>query len=1158
MLSLYNIVSIARFEMKNLLRSWFFRIFFLLSLFIIVMLDIAMFTLPMSPWMFRALPSSIPYLNLMLLNVVQAIIGGFLASDFMKYDSKLDTTDVIYMRSMTNADYVFGKTLGVFMVFGLLNIIVLLIAFIINVFFTDVPFLPVVYGLYPLLISLPTLMFIFGLSFIIMSLIRNQAVTFVLLLGYIASTLFFLGNKFHYLFDYMAINVPLMYSDIVGFGNITTILIHRGIYFLFGLGFIFTTVLFLKRLPQSRFINKLSLALAICSVAGALILGHIYLARLSSGKNLRSKINEINRNEVFKPEVSLKTCAITLNHTGKSVDAEAHLVFKNNTSNAINQYVFSLNPGLMVNKILYGGNDIMFSRNLHIISVEPSTALSPGTIDSLTITYSGKIDENACYPDIADSTREANFKVMLYNIGKRYSFITPRYVLLTPESLWYPVAGVPFGASYPHLRGKDFINFTLRIKTAGDLTAISQGVVSRGSEGEFIFTPEVQLPQLSLAIGQYEKRTATVDDVEYNLYTIKGHGFFAEYFPSFGKELSEVISSTRLRYEDTIGMSYPYHRFSLIETPIQFLGYPRFWTLTQETVQPEQILLPEKGMTLMNVDFKQFSFFMNRMVQRGQQAMTPEEIQSNQFRRFVTLFTSSTSQIGFRQRGIGIPQQGGAVQVPRISLGGVFNISAYYSLFPLYYTYSHSFSSDRWPVFTTVMELYINGRTENQSSPFGRFMTGLSDEERANLELTKRSLSDILAQPNGVYNIGNILKNKTNYLFAVIQNEVSTEKFTAFLKEYLEKSRFQTVSVDDFISALKNQFSFDLESRIDPWLLENHLPAFIISDPIAYEIIENEKTRYQVNLTISNPESAEGLVSVSFRLRGGGFGGMGGGRGGGGGRGSAGDRTAFMMFMGGAGSGNERFIILRGGETKEIGFVLDDRPGAVTVNTLISQNIPSVIENNFGRIESNTSIKPFDGENIINRPVNLAMPGEIIVDNEDYGFETVSQTSESYIKKLLKNNNQDDETYIGLQFWNMPRKWRATTSSDFYGTYKRSAHYIRAGEGANKVIWNAEIPKSGRYNVYYHVANIRMPMMRRGGERGGGGQQQEDDQDYHFTVFNDDGEDKVNFNLSGAQEGWNLLGSYYFSQGPAKVELSDESKGRLVYADAVKWTLSEQ
>ena len=108
MLSILNIRTVARFEIKTLLRSWFFRIFSLLTLIILSFFDLMVITDVGSnpPWMFRAIPASIPYFNLLIFNLVQAVIIVFLASEFLQRDKKLDTTDVIYIRSMSNGDYV--------------------------------------------------------------------------------------------------------------------------------------------------------------------------------------------------------------------------------------------------------------------------------------------------------------------------------------------------------------------------------------------------------------------------------------------------------------------------------------------------------------------------------------------------------------------------------------------------------------------------------------------------------------------------------------------------------------------------------------------------------------------------------------------------------------------------------------------------------------------------------------------------------------------------------------------------------------------------------------------------------------------------------------------------------------------------------------------
>jgi len=264
MISLHNIISIAKYERTTLLRSWFFRIFSILSLLILFAVNFALLTdAADSRWIFSAIPSTIPYFNLLILNVAQAIIAVFLASDFLKRDKKLDTTEVIYMRPMTNAEYVIGKTWGNIEVFLFLNVVVLFMSLIFNLLAPGAAVNWSSYLIYLLFISIPTLLFIVGLAFLLMSIIQNQAVTFVIILGYIGITLFVLQDKYYYLFDYMAFKIPLLKSQVIGFGNLDTILIHRGIFFFLGLGCVSLTIYLLriKYIHANNIINEYSIVI---------------------------------------------------------------------------------------------------------------------------------------------------------------------------------------------------------------------------------------------------------------------------------------------------------------------------------------------------------------------------------------------------------------------------------------------------------------------------------------------------------------------------------------------------------------------------------------------------------------------------------------------------------------------------------------------------------------------------------------------------------------------------------------------------------------------------------------------------------------------------------------------------------------------------------
>lgn len=1110
MLSLYKIFTVARYETKTLLRSWFFRIFSLLAIIILIFMNIGIHTsVGRTPWMMNGLNSSLPYMNILLMNVVQAIIGVFLASDFLKRDKKLDTTEVIYMRSMTNGDYVLGKTIGILGVFIALNIIILLISATFHIFFSNATFTILPYLLYPLFISIPTLVFIFGLSFLFMVLIRNQAVTFILLLGYIAVTLFFLSTKAHYVFDYMAFNVPLMYSDFIGFGNLGDILIHRGMYFLFGLGFIFATILFIKRLPQSSSMTRFSGVFSAVCILAAVLMIFIYMSGFSSGNQLRADMRELDLQYSKAPQVTPLSMNIQLNHNGKTIETTAKVTVKNETGSPVNTYIFSLNPALVVTRILSNQTELKFERKLHIIELTPSKPLAANSTDSLTINYNGNINEQACYLDVEEENREQLYRLWLYNIAKRFAIIQPGYVLLTPEAMWYPVAGLPYGSVYPALVKKNFVSFELKVKTKPGLTVISQGIKNELGSGNYQFLPENPLPQISLVIGNYEERSVRVDSVDYRIFNLKKHDYYSEYFTDINDTLAALIRDQRQDYEGRLGLNYPFVRFSLIEVPVQFYHYPRLWSTTLENNQPEMVMVQEKGVLMNGADFSNRFRWQKRRTERSNQSISPQESQSNVFVDFIRSSLTNSSR-----RGRFFPDE-------------MMSIQPDYHIFPNFYTFVNHFKSKELPIFNVCLESFLNERMQTSESGFRRFFTGLTEDEKANIALMEQNLPEILADPDKKEIVNDVLKLKGKYLFQLIQSKIDEKEFDQFISTFLQSSHFKDLEVEQFVTELLKQTKFNLKPYFLDWYQSRQLPGFLVTDIQAYKILDGDRTRFQVRFKAQNTEDVEGLIAVSFR--------MGGGRG---------------RFFGGGSNveePNEQFVSLAAKEIKEIGIVLDDEPRLLTVNTLVSKNLPTIISNRFDDLEMNEKAAAFDGERKLTESIKLVNPGEIVVDNEDPGFEILSLQEKNFLKKLFQGNKKEEEKYIGFNFWRPPNQWKATTYSDFYGDYIHSAYYIKSGKGNKKVSWNAEIKESGNYDIFYHTTAIEMPWMR---DRDRGRKFVEQ---FHFLVYHDDGHDDVALNVENAENEWTFLGTYYLSQGAVKVEMSDKSKGRLVFADAVKW-----
>ncbi len=1113
MLSIYNIWTIARFEIKTLSRSWFLRIFSALAFIILFFFNVSVFTNlfeGFTPRLMYGMNSSLPYSNLLLFNAVQAVITVFLASDFLKRDKKLDTTEAIYIRSMTNSDYVLGKSLGVFVIFVSLNILLLIMCAAINATAHSTLFSSAAYLFYPLFISLPTLIFIIGLSFLTMTLIRNQAVTFILLLGYISVTLFYLGPKFYSLFDYTGFFVPMLYSDFIGFGEIKDLILQRGMYILLGLSFICMTMFLFRRLPQSVPMRKLSLILSIALFVAGLFIGYMYVTKYTGGQTLRADMIELNKKYAGKPAGYIVNNDISVVHNGNSIRCSSGVTLKNTSDNLISEFIFSLNPGLRITNLSSGGNQIEFKRELHIVHIS-DLILKPGDQIELKFEYSGSIDDEACYLDIIENKRHELKNIAMYVSQKLYSMVTPDYVLLTSENLWYPVAGVTYNPDAQFESNINFTNYRISVETTPGLTVLSQGKVTEEQEGNFLFEPEAPLTRISLIIGPYEMRSIDVDSVSYSLYTLKNHTYFDEYMNEIGDTLSSIIREVKRDYEREINLSYAFSRFSIVETPIQFTEYKRLWTAAFESTQPEMTFLPENAVSLEAADFKFSNMRRERWGNRENQVILPRELQSNQLKRFVNSTFLDGPESGF----FGNDDEGESFSNP-------------YTAFPNYYSFANYVSGPQ-PLLNTIMEFYLKVEDEN-TSIYSRLETGMTAYETAVQKFRGESLEQIISDTTNSRYMKDYLKLKTAFLFTSIEKEIGKKLLRDLLRDLLEENRFKNISFDLINESLKSQYGLDLNPLLNKWYGSSELPGYFISGIKNSKIIDNQRERYQVQFNITNPEPVDGYLKVSFNPH----------------RGGEGRRGRRFGGRGGQDEPiDERIVFIDSNCTKKIGVVLDEAPGNMTVNTIISQNLPLRQDITFDEFPENKKAAPFDGEFILDEIVSFTPEGEIIVDNEDENFELFNPEQRSWLKKILNFSDEDEGKYIGIRFWRIPHEWRAAIHTEAYGRFVHSVHFTRAGDGDVKVAWNAGISQSGYYDVYCHT--VLPPRQFRRRDIG--------EEKYQYLIYHDDGTEEVIVEMETAERGWSLLGSFYFSEGNAKVELTNESPGRMIIADAVKWVL---
>lgn len=315
---------------------------------------------------------------------------------------------------------------------------------------------------------------------------------------------------------------------------------------------------------------------------------------------------------------------------------------------------------------------------------------------------------------------------------------------------------------------------------------------------------------------------------------------------------------------------------------------------------------------------------------------------------------------------------------------------------------------------------------------------------------------------------------------------------------------------------LKTNFSFDVTDYFKNWEDKKQLPKFELSNATRTSFIKENYEATHYKFTISNTGDGDGTI---------------------------------LAWIGGYEQNASRSVYLEKKQAKEISMVVYNFPdelNAIGFTTYNAYN-PKYVFCKFKKQRLANYIVPFEGERIVEFIPKPVSPDTVIVDDLDQNFKIVSQPLESFLKKYLNNKNEDELGFSGFNYRNPPSRWSGCDQDKFYGENDRTVCYKKSGKGNAKVSWDANLPVSGEYDIYYYVPSLdlfKIPSLNK---------EIYNVDDFHFFVTHESGVEEVVLNMLETKEGWNYLGTFRFSSDKAHVELTDKSKGDLVYADAVKF-----
>ena len=444
-----------------------------------------------------------------------------------------------------------------------------------------------------------------------------------------------------------------------------------------------------------------------------------------------------------------------------------------------------------------------------------------------------------------------------------------------------------------------------------------------------------------------------------------------------------------------------------------------------------------------------------------------------------------------------------------------------YRLLPNFVSFATYLSSPRWPVLNAALESWFERGLSPAQSPWSRRWGGLTVAERANLTLQEHGLRELLDSPEeaGEEGLEAVVGAKARQLLLGFAAIAGPGRFDREMTAFLQRHRGRPVSEGNLLAMLEGLGVADAEARLETWFGGTELPGYEVEEADTWLVRQGERTRTQVEVTITNPTAVDGVVEVGLRLRGP--------------TGIPGP-TAAPAPTTGAWWRSRR---PRAGASaswsthrRRRSWSTPTSPGTCRPSSGCPCRRPGC---DAGPSPSTARARgrPRKGRRASTSSTTRIPASRSWGWRSPTGCAGGSPTSSVWRPTPSRTSAFAPGVRRALG--------RRATDPAFYGRFVLSGHYKRPGDGRSRVSWSTEIGEAGHYDLFYYVGSFEE---FRWGK-----------QELSFLVHHEDGVESASLDMVGADEGWNLLGTYPLAAGPAHVELTDRGPRRTVVADAVKW-----
>ena len=828
------------------------------------------------------------------------------------------------------------------------------------------------------------------------------------------------------------------------------------------------------------------------------------------------------------PRLDLETVSGVIRiEPGRRLAIDVELGLANAHELALEQLVFSLNPGLEVEGIRVDGVPATYQHEMGLLAIDPPAPVAAGGAVDIDVQANGVPDPRFAYLDSAiDNASAPKREARVNTLGTVASIFQHDYVALMPGVRWLPSPGPTLGDGDPDQRPRDFFHLDIDVEVPDGWLIAGPGHRDAVSASVFRFQPQAVVDEVGLFASRFERRAMLANGIEFELLVHPGHLDNVRLFADAGDALKARVE-TSLDYAEQLGLDYAYRALSLVEVPGRLRTYGGGWRMDSLEVLPGVALLREVGFPLARLDAPLAS---------GETRGYADDPKVNVLERFFRgdpgggdLRLNLARELLFAQTGA---EGEGALALEFVCQDVVARLMIGSGGYFTPHLVTGGGLADLSPLLAVLSH---NG----SSAAIGYTLRKDARDRASTWRWARRtSLADLNAREDAEKAF-HALALKGQAIGQALYAEMASGK-REFLSALRTRFAGQTFSADDF-NAVSAAVGTPVGPLLGDWIHGKSLPGFVASPLSIVRLTDTREgvPRYQTLVHVHNGEPAGGLLRVRYVVRDG--------------TSSTGIRNHWS-----------RPIRVEAHASVEIGMVVPGPPHAGWVEPYLSLNQgylalpqPSFDPRTQSPAEGFTGTRESDW-----RPFP---DGEIVVDDLDPGFAVATDQGGP-----ATTGEQDDGLPEYTMFADLPQDWTRLPVNSAWGRYRHTVTVTRTVSGPSAVVFAAELPTAGRWRVDYHLPlrGTRRAAAQRNDEAASRREMAvrsgtpvfltQPSGVYPIKVITGDQGTPVAFDASNGIEGWNPIGTIELAApGQVHVVVSLAEINRLatpvVIADAVRW-----